>query len=94
MDNKILDMIIQEVREEFQIPPYFPDINIANYAKEGEQELLKLVKPIDFEKDLIAKSLLKNYINHAYFKKTNEFMVNYNINIVGWQLSRSDEERN
>lgn len=85
MTEEVLKQLVKEVRDEFQIPPYFPDTSLTNYAKEGEA-FLQSKKSHDIETDMTARSLLKNYINYAYFKRLDEFENNYNHNIVGWQL--------
>lgn len=88
MNAETLKQIVEEIRSEFQIPPYFPDVSLQNYAKEGERYLQSLVPIIEFEQDLTARSLIKNYVYYAYFKKLNGFVENYNSNIVGWQMER------
>lgn len=88
MKPETVAIIIREIREEFQFPPYFKDASINNYILEGEAELLKLVEDIDFDEDRIARSLLKNYVNYAYYKRTDEFFENYNGNIIGWQMNQ------
>ena len=36
MNEKELASLVEEMREEFQIPPYYEDKQLANLAKEGE----------------------------------------------------------
>lgn len=81
-----LEGLIYEVRQEFQIPPFFPDEGLTNYAKEGEARLLHLNPKADLKKDYTYRSLLKNYIYYAYHHKVHEWEENYQNLIVSWQL--------
>ena len=73
-----LEQLIVEVRQEFQIPPYFPDASLENYIKEGY--VAKLESDLDF------RMLLKNYAYYAYHHKVNEWESNYASLILSWQL--------
>lgn len=88
MNDASLKKIVEEVRREFQIPPYFKDEGLTNYVLEGEAELLSLVPDADIEEDKTYRMLLKNYVNYAYYHKVNEWHNNYSIMILGWQLRR------
>lgn len=80
------EKIADEVREEFQIPPYFDDIALMNYIREGADWLKRLNPSFDTEKDSRCRGLLKNYVYYAYHHKTNEFFDNYSSVILQWQL--------
>lgn len=80
------EKIADEVREEFQIPPYFDDIALMNYIREGVDWLKRLNPAFDTEKDSRCRGLLKNYVYYAYHHKTNEFFDNYSGVILQWQL--------
>lgn len=80
------EKIADEVREEFQIPPYFDDIALMNYIREGVDWLKGLNPAFDTEKDSRCRGLLKNYVYYAYHHKTNEFFDNYSGVILQWQL--------
>ena len=67
-----MDELVEEVREEYQIPPYFPDTSLKNYAREGKAKLDFMNPGRDLNKDLVFRSLLKNYIYYAYNHKVNE----------------------
>ena len=88
MEETLLAEIAKEVREEFGIPPFYGSGPLFNYAKEGEQFLQQRVEKIDFKSDLVARSLLKNYINYAYNQRTDEFFVNYGESICAWWESK------
>lgn len=88
MTDQELKKLTDEVREEFQIPPYFSENSLKNYVSEGIFELTKLIPTIDFVADLHARSILKNYVLYAYNKKLDEFFINYNPNILRLQLSQ------
>lgn len=81
-----LEKIVYEVRCEFQIPPFFPDEGLMNYAKEGQARLTYLNPKANLEKDCTYRSLLKNYIYYAYHHKVHEWEENYQNLIVSWQL--------
>lgn len=87
MLDSVATTLRNELKEEFQIPPYFPDESLERYVKEGDAFFTNLVKEIDYDTDLQARSLLKNYVFYAYHKKLDEFVINYNSNIVTWQMS-------
>lgn len=74
-----------QVREEFQIPPYFPDEGLTRYLEEGEARLLFL-NPIANKQDKTYIMLLKNYAYYAYHHKVHEWEENYKNLIVSWQL--------
>ncbi|WP_287493467.1 hypothetical protein [Sellimonas sp.] len=78
--------LIVEVRQEFQIPPYFPDASLENYIKEGYVRLMKLNPVAKLESDLDFRMLLKNYTYYAYHHKVNEWENNYASLILSWQL--------
>ena len=82
----MLETMITEVREEFQIPPYFPNEGILNYLKEGDARLKFLNPIVDEENDVTFKMLLKNYVYYAYHHKVNEFEENYGPLILSWQM--------
>lgn len=81
-----MEQLIYEIREEFQIPPYFPDASIANYIIEGQTYLGGLNPVSNLEEDTTFRMLLKNYVNYAYHHKINEFEQNYKTLILSWQL--------
>lgn len=86
MDKKTLLKLIKEVRQEFQIPPYFGDEGLMNYAKEGARYLLSRNPLGDIANDEIFQMLLKNYVNYAYYHRVNEWKENYASMILEWML--------
>lgn len=87
-----MDMLMTEVREEFQIPPYFPDTALRRYLEEGKRRLDELNPGRDPEKDLTFRMLLKNYAYYAYHHKVNEWEQNYSGVILSWQLGSEVKE--
>jgi len=81
-----MENLLIEVREEFQIPPYFPDEAIGRYLNEGKARLDGLNPGRNIETDLTFRSLLKNYAYYAYHHKLNEWEQNYANLILSWQL--------
>lgn len=86
MEDTILNKIVEEVRRDFQIPPYFKDEGLKSYAKEGEAYLLGLNPGSDIESDMTYRMLLKNYVYYAYHHKVNEWKNNYSEMILEWRL--------
>lgn len=85
MDEQSLLKLIQEVRRDYQIPPFLKDETLKNFANEGAC-LLKNLNPACTTDDGIFRMLLKNYIYYAYHHQTNEWKVNYAELILSWQL--------
>ncbi len=83
-----MENLIDEIRSDFQIPPYFPDQSLENFTKEGMTYLDGLSSDADFVEDVTARSLLKNYVYYAYNHKINEYMENYKNVIISWQMGR------
>ncbi len=86
-----MELLITQIRREFQIPPYFPDDALMEYAKEGKERLEKLNQGSDLEKDHTFRMLLKNYVYYAYHHKVNEWEQNYASLILNWQLGTETE---
>ena len=97
MDKKVIDNLIDEIRKEKFIPFYYEDSSIRNNIREGNYRLTKLVGTIDYDEDLTARALLKNYVLYAYNNRTDEFFENYSDEILSWQMDKvplikNDEE--
>lgn len=74
MTKEKLSVIIKEIRSEQQISPFINDDNITNYVKEGIYDINSSSGfEIDYDKDLNARSLLKNYVLYANHKRLAEF---------------------
>jgi len=88
MENTILTAIVAEVRAEMQISPSIPDTVFTNYVKEGEQFLNHLAESlrIDFDGDLMARALLKNYVRYAYYGALADFKKAYQGDIYDTQI--------
>lgn len=86
-DNNIIKIIITEVRKEKHIPPNIKDDDLINYVKEGIFSINNEVgEQIDYEVDLDARSLLKNYILYAYYSRLAEFKEIYTRDYVELQI--------
>lgn len=80
-----LEKLIEEVRRDYQIPPFFEDEGLIAYAEEG-MSLLEGLNPLaNINEDKTYQSLLKDYINYAYYHKVDDFMRNYEYAILSWQ---------
>lgn len=89
-EERLFEMIF-EVRSEYQIPPYFQDEGLINFAKEGYRYLLSRNPIGNIEKDETFQMLLKNYIYYAYFHRVNEWKDNYASMILEWVLNAEVE---
>ena len=81
-----LGTLVAEMRDEFQIPPYYEDKQLAILAKEGEQAVGGLNPGCSITDDLTYRMLLKNYMYYAYHHRVSEFMDNYASVILTWQM--------
>lgn len=74
MTEAQIKKIINEARVEQQISPMIEDTTIENYIKEAEYNINhssgELIK---YDEDLEARSLLKNYVLYATYKRLAEF---------------------
>lgn len=86
LSEEQLVKIIAEIRSEFQIPPYFSDDGLKNFAKEGMRYLLSRNPLGNLEKDETFQMLLKNYVYYAYHHRVNEWKDNYASMILEWVL--------
>lgn len=79
MDDATLVAIATEIREEMQLAPSVPEPVLKRYAKEGEAFINSSVEglQIDFNSDLVARILLKNYIRYAYYGMLSDFKEKY-----------------
>ena len=75
MNENELSILVDEMREEFQIPPYCDDRQLRNLAKEGEHTVGRLNPGCSITKDLTYRMLMKN-----------EFFENYASVILTWQM--------
>ncbi len=72
-DTQIKDLIA-EIKGEQHISPFEEDEVLKGYIKEAEYDINKSSgAKIDYEKDLKARSLLKNYVLYSRFKRLAEF---------------------
>lgn len=81
-----------EIRQDFQIPPYFPVESLKRIIREGEAYLLSLNPGRDVDTDTIYRTLLKNYVNYSYHHSLNEWFAAYNGMRLTWQLGIEVEE--
>lgn len=87
-----MKLLVEEIRGEFHIPPFFSDEGLNSYIKEGIARLEFLNPGRDYEKDLTYRCLLKNYVYYAYHNIVNEWEKNYASMIVSWQLGSEVQE--
>lgn len=69
-----LNSLIKEIIRDHQLDSYTDEEVIKDYIKDGIYDINNSVgSEIDYENDLCAKSLLKNYVAYAMYKKLSEF---------------------
>ena len=74
MNDTQIESLITEIRREQHISPYEEDEVLQGYIKEAEYDINKNSgSEIDYEKDLQARSLLKNYVLYCRFSRLAEF---------------------
>lgn len=72
-DEDINDLV-EEIKKEQQIPSFFDDEILINYVKEAKYNInTSSGAEIDYDTDLDARSLLKNYVLYANHKRLAEF---------------------
>lgn len=74
MTDTQIEELLQEIKREQHISPFREDEEFIGYIKDGEYDINKVCgTEIDYEKDLKARSLLKNYVLYADYKRLAEF---------------------
>ena len=74
MNDTQIKTLIKEIRGEQHISPFEEDEVLKGYIKEAEYDINKNAgSKIDYEKDLKARSLLKNYVLYCRFSRLAEF---------------------
>ena len=81
-----LEKLITEIRQDYQIPPYFQDTGLMRYLEEGKARLDFLNPGQSLDDDYTFRMLLKNYVYYAYHHKVNEWEDNYKALILSWQM--------
>lgn len=72
LKEKTIDKFVQEIRKEQH--PIEDDETLKGYIKDAEYDINDSVGiEIDYEKDLKAKKLLKNYVLYDRYKRLAEF---------------------
>lgn len=74
MDDAKRKVFMDEIRLENHITPFREDEEFMGYIKDGEYDINNYCgTKIDYDKDLDARRLLKNYVLYADYKKLAEF---------------------
>ena len=92
MTNEQIAAIIAEIREDFQIPPYYEDAVIGRAVQRCAARLIDLREDADFVSDLIGRGLLENYVYYVLNHRDEEFLQNYGPDVRSWQLSAEVRE--
>lgn len=87
MDDGILIDLVDDVRADYQIPPYTPGNVIYRAVKESAARLSSLVETeIDWNEDDTARELVKARAYYSLNHVLDEFEKNYGHEIRAWQL--------
>ena len=87
MQNLNLEKLKKEIRQEQRLSPLFPDESIANFIREGMQDINNVVGiEVDYDTDLEARSLLKYYVLYANHMRLAEFREVYAGEYVKLQI--------
>lgn len=74
MNDTQIQELIEQIRKEQHISPFEDDDVIKGYIKEAEYDINHHCgAEIDYEEDLKARSLLKDYVFYAREKRLAEF---------------------
>jgi hypothetical protein len=74
MDDAKIEVFLNEIREEQHISPFREDEEFIGYIKDGIYDInMYCGNKIDYDKDLKARRLLKNYVLYADYKRLAEF---------------------
>jgi len=74
MNDTQIQELIEQIRKEQHISPFEDDDVIKGYIKEAEYDInYHCGAEIDYEEDLKARSLLKDYVLYAREKRLAEF---------------------
>jgi hypothetical protein len=84
--------LADEIRADYQIPPYLSDETLIRSIKTCESRLSRLKPNADFESDKFARSLLSNAVYYDIHHNSDEFMKNYREDVMTWQLSEVVED--
>ena len=87
MTEEFLALIVGEIREDYQIPPYTDDYVIMRSVEKCAARLESLRPGADFENDALGRSYLKDFVYYDMVHRYEEFLQNYGPDIRAWQLS-------
>lgn len=74
MNNEQIQKLLQEIKREQHPSPFKEDEEFIGYIKEGEYDINDFCgAKINYDEDLDARSLLKNYVLYADYKRLAEF---------------------
>lgn len=74
MSDTQINELLKEIKQEQHPSPFKEDEEFIGYIKDGEYDINSVCgTKIDYEKDLKARSLLKNYVLYADYKRLAEF---------------------
>ena len=91
MTETQLNSLLGEVKSDLQLPSSYPSDNLVAKIKEGEYFLNSLVEgvpDINFEIQLKARSLLKDYVRYSFYGAIDEFKKRFAGELFDTQIDR------
>lgn len=74
MNDTQIQKLLQEIKQEQHPSPFKEDDEFIGYIKEGQYNINNICgAEINYDEDLQARSLLKNYVLYADYKRLAEF---------------------
>lgn len=83
-----MEELLNEFRNEKNIPPFVPDEKLLGYLNESHTFFRSLVYDCDYDKELVYRGLLKERAYYSYCNQKDAFYGNYQTEIQTWQLNR------
>ena len=87
MTDEEMAVLVTEFREDFQIPPYYPEYVLKRALQLCAARLTGLKRDADFVRDLVGRGPLKNHAYYEFYHNADEFMKNYGPDVRTWQLN-------
>ena len=95
MNDTQVGTLVNEIRGEQHISPFEKEEVLKSYIKEAEYDINKNSgAKIDYEKDLKARSLLKNYVLYCRFNRLAEFKQLYIGEYIELQIEYYNKNTN
>lgn len=88
-ESKTIGVLINEIREDFNIPPYVTDDALKRYVRESESFFSLLSPSCDYDSDLTYRELLKSRAYYAWQHALPDYETGYASMILTWLAQRT-----